>query len=93
MKPIVVSLMASAIVCGLPLLAAGDEPPSAGVASVVGGGCGKPAAELAAGKTTNRAIASGGSNRSYLVHVPANYDAGKPWPVVLNFHGFGGNPV
>jgi polyhydroxybutyrate depolymerase len=94
MRPIVASLVTSAIVCSFPLLSAGDEAPSPGVSSVVGtGGCGKPpAADLAAGKTINRTIASGGSNRSYLLHVPANYDAGKPWPVVLNFHGFGGNP-
>jgi len=25
------------------------------------------------------------------VHVPANYDTTRPAPVVLNFHGFGGN--
>jgi polyhydroxybutyrate depolymerase len=27
-----------------------------------------------------------------LVHVPANYDATRPAPVVLNFHGFLSNP-
>jgi polyhydroxybutyrate depolymerase len=94
MRPIVASLVSSAIVCSVPLLAAADDTASAGVTSVIGAaGCGKPpAADLAGGKTTNRAIASGGGNRSYLLHVPANYDAGKPWPLVLNFHGLGGNP-
>ena len=29
--------------------------------------------------------------RSYLVHVPPQYDATKPWPVVLIFHGAGMN--
>lgn len=28
-----------------------------------------------------------GRERSYLVHVPASYDAAKPTPVVLAFHG------
>ena len=56
-------------------------------------GCGKAlAADLVAGKTTTRTITSGGNDRSYLVHIPASYDAAKPAPVVLNFHGFGSNP-
>jgi polyhydroxybutyrate depolymerase len=29
--------------------------------------------------------------RSYLVHVPPQAGAGKPLPIVLNFHGGGGN--
>lgn len=29
--------------------------------------------------------------RSYLVHVPSSYRSGTPTPVVLNFHGGGGN--
>lgn len=28
--------------------------------------------------------------RRYLVHLPPSYDAGRPWPVVLAFHGGGG---
>jgi polyhydroxybutyrate depolymerase len=31
--------------------------------------------------------------RSYLVHVPPNYDSAKPAPVVLIFHGAGMNAV
>ncbi len=31
--------------------------------------------------------------RSYLVHVPPNYDPAKPMPVVLIFHGAGMNAV
>lgn len=94
MKSIVARLLTGIIVCSFPLLAGGAEPALSGVAPVIGSsGCGKPlAANLGAGKTTTRAVASGGSNRSYLLHVPANYDTGKPAPVVLNFHGFGSNP-
>jgi len=93
MKLTVAHFMTSIIVCSFALLAGGAEPASPGLAPVSGGsGCGKSlAADLAVGKTTTRAIASGGSNRSYVLHVPAIYDAGKPAPVVLNFHGFGGN--
>jgi polyhydroxybutyrate depolymerase len=33
----------------------------------------------------------GGLEREYLVHVPARYRAGTPMPLVLSFHGGGGN--
>jgi len=36
-----------------------------------------------------RSIEIDGRRRSYLVHVPESYDAEKPTPVVLVFHGFG----
>ena len=32
-----------------------------------------------------------GLNRSALVHIPENYDSSFALPVVLNFHGYGGN--
>jgi polyhydroxybutyrate depolymerase len=93
-KSVFVHLAAAIIVCSVPLLAGGAEPISTDVAPVNwASGCGKTlAANLVVGKTTIRTITSGGNNRSYLVHVPANYDATKPAPVVLNFHGFGSNP-
>ncbi len=37
------------------------------------------------------AIEHDGRTRSALVYVPPNLDPGKPAPVVLNFHGGGGN--
>ena len=93
-KRILAHLAAAIIICSSPLLARGAEPVSPGAVPVTGSsGCGKSlAANLVAGKTTSRTIASGGNDRSYLVHVPANYDATRPAPVVLNFHGFGSNP-
>jgi polyhydroxybutyrate depolymerase len=79
MKAVIASFVTSIIVCSVPSFAAAA-------------GCGKPlAVDLAVGKTTTRTIASGGSNRSYVLHVPAGYDADRPAPLVLNFHGFGGN--
>ncbi|NVJ28342.1 hypothetical protein HUW62_44760 [Myxococcus sp. AM011] len=33
-----------------------------------------------------------GRARTYRVHVPPGYDATKPMPTVLAFHGFGSNP-
>ena len=50
-----------------------------------------PATKLVAGEHT-RTIAVGDLQRRYRVHVPAKYDAAKPTPVVIVFHGGGGNP-
>jgi polyhydroxybutyrate depolymerase len=93
-KPIFAHLVAAIIICSSSLLARGAEPVSLDAVPVTGSsGCGKSlAANLEVGKTTSRTITSGGSDRSYLVHVPANYDATRPAPVVLNFHGFLSSP-
>ena len=37
-------------------------------------------------------LMSGGMERHYVVHVPYSYNPGMPSPVILNFHGGGGNP-
>ena len=42
---------------------------------------------LTPGDTTHTLVA-GGIDRSYIVHIPSNYDASRPIPVVLIFHGF-----
>ncbi len=39
-----------------------------------------------------RTVTIGGLQRRYRVHVPPRYDASKPTPVVIAFHGGGGNP-
>jgi len=65
------------------------ETPTAVTASP---GCGTSLpADLAAGKTAVRKLASGGRERSYRLHVPAQYNPAKPAPLVLNFHGRGSN--
>jgi len=41
--------------------------------------------------TTSFSIQSGGSTRTFTVHVPASYQVGTAVPVVLNFHGGSGD--
>ena len=50
-----------------------------------------PATKLVAGEVT-RTIAFSDLQRRYLVHVPKKYVAANPTPVVIVFHGGGGNP-
>ncbi|MGH3631566.1 MAG: alpha/beta hydrolase family esterase, partial [Sciscionella sp.] len=45
------------------------------------------APNLPKGQTVERDIDSGGYHRTYLIHLPAGYDAARPTPVVLAFHG------
>jgi len=47
-------------------------------------------APLSPGDAT-RTLTHDGRERSYLVHVPPGYDPTRPTPVVLVFHGGGGN--
>lgn len=46
---------------------------------------------LPAGTTTQK-ITSGGHTRTYLLHVPPDYDGSTRTPVVVMFHGLGGDP-
>jgi predicted esterase len=39
----------------------------------------------------NTAFPSGGRSRSFQVVLPTGYDAAQDWPLVLVYHGFGGN--
>ncbi len=41
----------------------------------------------------HRTLSIDGRERSYLVHIPPQYDPEKPTPVVLAFHGAGTNAV
>jgi polyhydroxybutyrate depolymerase len=43
--------------------------------------------------TTTQTIESGGRERTYLMHVPPGYDGTTRAPVVLMFHGLGGDPA
>jgi polyhydroxybutyrate depolymerase len=42
------------------------------------------------GQTVRRNLEVGGTKRSYLLHVPAGIQRGKPAPLVFSFHGRGG---
>lgn len=42
--------------------------------------------------TTTQKIESGGHSREYLLHVPPGYDGTTRTPVVMMFHGLGGDP-
>jgi len=46
-------------------------------------GCGK-ARTLQDG---NHTLQSGGAERSYIMHAPADYDSSKPYRLILGFHG------
>jgi polyhydroxybutyrate depolymerase len=43
--------------------------------------------------TTTQTIRSGGHTRTYLMHVPPGYDGTARVPVVVMFHGLGGDPA
>ncbi|WP_438036979.1 alpha/beta hydrolase family esterase [Sorangium sp. So ce204] len=65
-----------------------------GATSTSGAGGGEPitcpSTALRAGDT-NKTITVGGSNRSYVLHVPAAYDGSKPVPLVVDLHPLGGS--
>src|SRR5690625_3976155 len=54
-------------------------------------GCGAPQPDRP-GETVLEDVVSNGVPREYAVHIPAGYDLNTPTPVVMAFHGHGGNP-
>ena len=46
---------------------------------------------LIPGELSAQNILYNGKEREYLVYVPASYNENTDYPVLLNFHGFGGN--
>lgn len=63
--------------------------------SVLTTGCGRPSLVklgMSANQTisANPTVSNGSSVRSYIVHVPASYNAATPVPVILSFHGYSG---
>lgn len=53
--------------------------------------CAGPARAALAPGDHRIALEHGGRQRSYIVHVPPAARDGRPLPVILNFHGGGGN--
>ena len=41
--------------------------------------------------TNSQSIVHDGINREYVLYIPSSYDGTSPVPLMLNFHGFGGN--
>lgn len=77
------------------LLLAGAAAPAASAAAAPGpegpapsAGCGQVPPQPP-GTSEARTITSGDRERSYRLHLPEGYDAARPWPVVLAFHGRG----
>lgn len=52
-------------------------------------GCGKTATRP--DPATKQTLSVSGTNRTYLLFLPTNYDKSKEYPVVFAFHGGGGN--
>jgi poly(3-hydroxybutyrate) depolymerase len=53
-------------------------------AQALASGCGAPGFQLDQTGRINRTLPSG---RKYLLHVPPEYNAKTPTPLVLSFHG------
>ncbi len=75
--PISLSILSICLVMGSGLLSHAQEPESSN--------------RLAPGDHT-RKLQFGDRDRRYLIHIPKSYNPSKPTPVVLVFHGGGGNP-
>lgn len=61
----------------------------AATATTAASACPALPSDLRPGETTRRGLESAGRQRAYLVYVPRGYDASRPLPLMLNFHGLG----
>ncbi|GAA5148408.1 PHB depolymerase family esterase [Pseudonocardia eucalypti] len=69
------------------LTAAGTAcAPAAPAEPAASPGCGRPA-PAPPGQSVTRTVDSGGVKRSYLLHLPADYQPDRPRWLVLSFHG------
>lgn len=69
-----------------------SAPPATAQPRPASPGCGNVAPQPP-GTSHDRTISSGGLDRTYRLHLPENYDARRPWPVVVVFHGRGNDAV
>ena len=79
----VVALAVASVCAVLPTSAA----TAATAATKAGSGCGEPATT----GTTTQHLTVAGTDRQYLLSIPASYRKGTPAPLVLDFHGLGSN--
>ncbi|GAA3633582.1 PHB depolymerase family esterase [Kineosporia mesophila] len=89
----VLALLAVPIWLWVPHGASAAEPAAAQAAPVdsrvASAGC-DTSTDLAAGKTVQQSITSGGRTRPYFLHLPAGYQDGEATPLILAFHGHNG---
>lgn len=81
------ALLCSAVAALLPSAAATavrSEPPT----RAIPGGCGKTAPQPP-GTSVLHHLTSGGRDRTYQLHLPADYQSTSDWPLILAFHGRG----
>lgn len=46
---------------------------------------------ISSAQTLSKSFTHNGLQRDYVLHIPANYSSSTSVPLILNFHGFGGN--
>jgi polyhydroxybutyrate depolymerase len=64
----------------------GGGSTGAGGAAVKSAGCGSTMGP----KSATYMISAGGMNRTYILRVPDNYDANRPYRLILSYHPLGG---
>jgi polyhydroxybutyrate depolymerase len=72
----------------------GNAGAGAGSGGTAGSGGASPATCPAQALTpgdSDRTLMAGGNSRSYTLHVPPGYDGKKAVPLILDFHGLGGD--
>ncbi|MGO1051250.1 alpha/beta hydrolase family esterase [Crossiella sp. CA198] len=82
------ALLCTAVAAILPSVAgaaAGSEPPTR---TTVPGGCGTPSPQ-SPGTSALHHLDSGGRDRTYQLHLPADYESTSDWPLILAYHGRG----
>jgi polyhydroxybutyrate depolymerase len=89
------ALLIAAVAVGLTVLlntddgsAPGDDRP---VSTIQATACRGIPSDAALGQAYERSIRVGGDVRTYRVYIPRGFDASRPAPVVLNYHGYAGD--
>jgi poly(3-hydroxybutyrate) depolymerase len=75
-----------AVTTVLPSSAAEPTPAASGAAVVSSAGCGKTPAL----RSGSYSLTSSGTNRTYILRVPANYDQNHPYRLIFGLHWLGG---
>lgn len=88
MRRLLIGLALIAMITGVLAACGSSVQPQASVGPQAGCSTARP---LPAGDT-DRTIVVGGSERSYVLHVPPGYRPTERTPLVLMFHGLGGDP-